>query len=353
MTIVPNVRILAAMGRLAYGLVLAAAFAAGCASAAAPDEQTQNVGDNADLAGVDLAGGMVVDNCMPNQACTIPGNPGDCAMGTTFCSGDVQSCVPNATTQSCYDGPPGTRNKGICKPGTQTCIGSLGSCDGEVKPAAQEDCFNDLDDDCDGVVNNGCPDHFVTGTPRQLTARGNPAGGGAFSLRCPANSYVTKLIVSAEEADGFVGGIDIACATPTLVRGTSSYTVSVAAVAVNPNFVHAAKDVTTDNFTFDCGTTAFSPGWWSAGTQETGSGGGVDAVGMLCANGAVALDATNKLSVTMTKTGSINYFGYPQFGTQFEDDCNANEVVVGYDGSDGNYFDSIRAVCAPLQVVYK
>ena len=171
MTIVPNVRILAAMGRWCYGLVFAAAFVAGCASAAVPDEHTQMVGDNADLAGVDLSGGMVVDNCMPNQACQTK-NPGDCAAGITFCSGNVQSCVPNMTTQRCYDGPPSTMNKGVCKAGTQTCIGALGSCDGEVQPAAVENCFNDLDDDCDGVVNNGCPDHLTTGTPRLLTAIG-------------------------------------------------------------------------------------------------------------------------------------------------------------------------------------
>jgi len=340
------------MGRWYHGLVFAAACAAGCASAAVPVAVQQQTGGGVDLAGVDLAGGMVVDSCTPGVACATT-SPGDCAMGTAFCTGNVLSCVPNVTTQSCYDGPAGTSGKGACKAGTQTCIGMLGSCAGEVKPAAQEDCFNDVDDDCDGVVNNGCPDHLVTGTPRQLTARGNPAGGTAFSLRCPANSYATKLIVYADDGDSWVGGIDIACATPTLVRGTSSYTVSVAAVAVNPNSVHATHITTTDNFTFDCGTTAFAPGWWSAGTEETGSGGGVDSVGMLCANGAVALQANNQLTVTMTKTGSVNYFGFPQLGTPWEDDCKANEVVVGYDGSDGNWFDSIRAVCAPLQVVYK
>src|SRR3954470_17848168 len=192
MTTVPNVRILAAMGRSVHGLVLTAAFVAGCASAAGPDEVTQHVGDNFDLAGVDLAGGMVVDNCMPNQACST-NNPGDCAAGTTFCSGNLQSCVPTATTQSCYDGPAGTMGKGVCKAGTQTCIGALGSCDGQVKPAAVENCFNDLDDDCDGVVNNGCPDHLVTGAAHALTLHGNPAGGAAFQLRCPANAYLTKV----------------------------------------------------------------------------------------------------------------------------------------------------------------
>src|SRR5438270_10303552 len=135
MTTVPNVRILAAMGRWFRGLVIAAAFAAGCASAATPDELSQQTGGDADLAGIDLAGGMVVDNCMPGNVCSTT-HPGDCSMGHTFCSGNVQSCVPDSTTQRCYDGPANTMNKGVCKPGTQTCIGSLGSCDGEVKPAA-------------------------------------------------------------------------------------------------------------------------------------------------------------------------------------------------------------------------
>ena len=338
------------MGRWCYGLALAAAFAAGCAAAATPEEVSQHsTGDGADLAGTN---GTVVDNCVDGGSCTT-GNPGDCAMGHSVCSGDVQSCVPDVTTQSCYDGPAGTVGVGACKAGAQTCIGSLSSCDGQVKPAAQEDCFNDIDDDCDGVVNNGCPDHLTTGTPRALTARGNTAGGSPFSLRCPANSYVTKTVVYGDSTDQFIAGIDIACATPTLTRGTSSYTVSATAVTVNPNTVRAAHISTGSSFTFDCGATGFTPGWWSAGQHETGAGGGIDALGMLCATGSLALSSTNQLTATMSKTGTIDYYGYLNFGTQFEDDCAANEVLIGYDGRDGNYFDSIQAVCAPLQTVYK
>jgi len=100
MTIVPNLRILFAMGRWCYGLVFAAAFAAGCASAATPEEVQQQTGDQSDLSGIDLAGGMVVDNCTPGNTCSTT-NPGDCSMGHTFCSGNVQSCVPDVTTQRC------------------------------------------------------------------------------------------------------------------------------------------------------------------------------------------------------------------------------------------------------------
>jgi hypothetical protein len=69
-------------------------------------------------------------------------------------------CVPGAT-RACYDGPPATRHVGLCADGSQACVagaGGVGSdwgpCTGATVPAA-ETC-NDLDDDCDGVIDDGC-----------------------------------------------------------------------------------------------------------------------------------------------------------------------------------------------------
>ncbi len=337
------------MGRWVYGLVVSAAFVAGCASAAGPDELSQHVGDNSDLAGIDLAGGMVVDNCMAGQSCNT-NNPGDCAMGTTFCSGNVQSCVPSATTQRCYDGPAATVGVGACKPGTQTCIGSLGSCDGEVKPAAVENCFNDIDDDCDGVVNNGCPNTLTTGTPRALTAHGNTGGGGPFSLRCPVGQFVAKANMYADETDVSLGGIDIYCATPTLVRGATAYSVTEA-VSATALTAQGNNITIADKFTFDCGVAGFVPAWYSNGTSDAQF---TNSLGVSCATTVLTLSATNQLSFTLTKqAGGGNYYGYPNLGTPFVDDCGPTEVLIGFDGRKGNGMDSTQAVCAPLQVVYK
>jgi hypothetical protein len=66
-------------------------------------------------------------------------------------------CAPNAALP-CYSGPTGTAGVGRCKAGTRLCNAqgtALGACTGEVLPQV-EDCFNTLDDNCDGQVNEGC-----------------------------------------------------------------------------------------------------------------------------------------------------------------------------------------------------
>jgi hypothetical protein len=280
-------------------------------------------------------------------------NPGACAAGTTVCDGHGGvSCVPNVTTQSCYTGPAGTANVGVCRAGTQSCIGTLGACTGQVQPASIEGCFNNTDDDCDGTINNGCPIAIATGTPRSLTVRGNPSGGSAYSLRCPANSFVSKTSISVDTAAQFISGVTITCATPKLVTGTSSYSVTLTPVTPQPYgaVIGSATNggpVGSD----DCGTSSFAAGWYMSGTVESS---GLDSVGMSCATGSVSFTPANDhLSFSFSRQNPSTIFSAFNGGTAFEDDCGANEVLIGYDGRDGNWLDVMQVVCAPLVAVYK
>src|SRR5262249_35919255 len=58
-----------------------------------------------------------------------------------------------------YSGPAGTEGKGVCHGGQRTCLGGVlgyGPCTGEITPAA-EVCATPTDENCNGVINEGCP----------------------------------------------------------------------------------------------------------------------------------------------------------------------------------------------------
>jgi len=86
--------------------------------------------------------------------------PNDCngTCGDGVCQSDetVSSCPNDCGT--CISGSTrlcGVSNLGICRYGQQTCTdGAWGDCNGAVSPDATETC-NGLDDDCDGLIDNG------------------------------------------------------------------------------------------------------------------------------------------------------------------------------------------------------
>lgn len=80
------------------------------------------------------------------------GNSGD--TGTT--TGD---CTPDQTQKCNYQGSPITEDIGPCKAGVRTCKSdhTWGPCEGEVLPEFEvgELCTDGIDNDCDGVEDNG------------------------------------------------------------------------------------------------------------------------------------------------------------------------------------------------------
>jgi len=86
---------------------------------------------------------------------------GDKVPGAEICesAGIDENCNGTANEGcECTEGAPpvacGSSNVGACKKGTQACVGGkLGPCVGAVEPKVEE--CNNIDDDCDGVVDDG------------------------------------------------------------------------------------------------------------------------------------------------------------------------------------------------------
>ena len=96
--------------------------------------------------------------CTPSTAYRNCSRPDGCSLD--FCDELSERCMHTAITgvgQICYSGPSGTMGVGACKAGTYSCngYGDL-ECRGEVVPKPFEFCGNAKDDDCNGIVDDGC-----------------------------------------------------------------------------------------------------------------------------------------------------------------------------------------------------
>ena len=117
-----------------------------------------------------------IDHCGGCDACPAPNNAeptcinGVCGLGACDANfnncdndpnngcetDDLCACTPNMAVP-CYTGPDNTAGVGICKQGMQTCNAQgtgYGDCVGEVTPMGDDICSNNLDDNCNGVVDD-------------------------------------------------------------------------------------------------------------------------------------------------------------------------------------------------------
>ena len=160
-----------------------------------------------------------------NQMCNT-GNPGICSEGVTDCMGGVIVCnqvnmpLPetcNGLDDDCMngvdDGNPGggvacnTGLQGVCAAGTTTCSMAMVQCIQDT-PAAAEICFNAADEDCDGVLDNGCCGNGIIES-MEACDDGNTGSGDGCSAACvresghccsgePSSCIASPVTVSAD-----------------------------------------------------------------------------------------------------------------------------------------------------------
>ncbi len=289
-------------------------------------------------------------SCVETDAGCATGSPGACGAGVLHCDGGAAVCMPLATSQPCYSGAPATRHVGVCKDGTQTCTGALGACGGDVLPALLENCFNPDDDDCNGTVNNGCPIGLALGGDRPLAGVGGPGGGGPNTVHCPTGAFVTRVDSVFDDSDAHASGVSIFCATPTLVQGASSYSVTLTPNQPAPYATITGSKGPKSTRRDDCGIVGLTAITYTVGREDSY----IEGLGAHCGKSDVTLKSDNTMTFNFVTQNETSYDYYPPLsGTFFSSNCAANEVVVGYTARTGSWMDNLQPICAGLTVTYK
>ncbi|MBI3377424.1 MAG: RHS repeat protein [Nitrospirae bacterium] len=125
----------------------------------------------------------------------------------------------NGQTISCYTGTGGTQGIGECKSGTQTCVnGQWGACTGEVLPAT-EVCGDNMDNNCDGQVDEDCnvqksettlgkdPCTNIPPTNITLGSSANPASGNLYHDQTLFQTATSGFTLSYNSIDIYNGSL--------------------------------------------------------------------------------------------------------------------------------------------------
>ncbi|MBK9265759.1 MAG: hypothetical protein IPM54_38975 [Polyangiaceae bacterium] len=165
--------------------------------------------------GVDNNCNGATDEGTSGAACMVPNKVGACAQSTAQCTNGSLLCpqtvfpateICNNVDDNCNgqtdEGNPGggaactvQGQQGPCAAGTLTCTNGALSC-AQTVFATSENCSDNVDNDCDGAVNDGCCPHSVC------------ESGAALPSGCGGNTCTTSVC-------NYSGGVLSYCCTST------------------------------------------------------------------------------------------------------------------------------------------
>lgn len=226
--------------------------------------------------------------------------------------------------------------------------GAAGAADAGSK-CVPEIC-NGIDDDCDGVVDNGCPSGFLRGVATKQPALGPSAGGTVFTDTCSNDELIVGFQVAI--SSGWMNQIAAICQKFTLVVDKQvvpyQYSVGFGATELLP--VHPAT--TTDSLQLlNCAGGTVVVGLAVSG-QDTGFL-VITGISATCAKPVVDLSGSTPQLTWQNgvEIGPINGSSYVAAkATAYQTVLASPQVSIGFHGAAGEWVDQVGLTTSSIGV---
>jgi hypothetical protein len=296
-----------------------------------------------------------VDNGDPGGgALCNTGQPGICSAGLTTCSSGTVSCqqlefasadICDGLDNNCNgladEGNPGggaacdTGRAGVCEAGITSCTGGEILCNQST--AASAEICDALDNDCNGAINNGCPDSIALGVGTASPQFADADGGSPYSIPCATGAAVVGFYGRSGSEIDAIGPV---CAPIQLFERTDT----------TPWRYEVRGGTRTDTSTRGGGGGSPFRATCPANEFVIGVNGRaadrMDAWQFTCGTMSITGNP-GSLAVTRTSVSTSAYLG-GSGGSNFSYTCPENRIVTGISGRSGSLLDSISVTCSQL-----
>ncbi|MGN6108238.1 MAG: hypothetical protein ACTHU0_24235 [Kofleriaceae bacterium] len=278
---------------------------------------------------------------------------------------DITPVCTEGTVETCYTGPAASLGRGVCRSGTRTCTDGAwpAACVDEIAPTA-EVCDGE-DDDCDGTIDDGCPQAGTT--VRGATTQGAVLGGTtthgtaniARSLECPLGSAIVGFWGRSSNS---IDRLGVVCAPLTVVQagaiGTPR-TFTIAVGAPSPSDTFGGTGGTPFDARCPDGTVVVGTSVWTADAPNGTSLYGLTFTCSVLAASGTPGDAALRATGTPTESDRIGEGNASLTPTRVDAACAAGSAlsaITTYVGPWPLYIDyttinAVRFDCTALNAV--